>query len=247
MSAELVENSVNGTSFFNISDLPQLTVEGIYVVAAVASISAAGYLIVKKYGIKISEITATSFFDADKGDYVQDRTYVVKWGNTFKKAVHLPHKFNSGSKLEAWYKPTTGPMDELTEEHYAQITKSNLTKIHLFDKGFYKEEEVEKIRIKTTTRINHEKLDGLMSKISFSEIDDKIIITNKNEEVIRNYPITMPSKIPISKGWEYVNTINTVVTFRIIPKSNTSESTLMLLVDVPKNSDGGRVELPVLI
>lgn len=245
MSNEVIQTT-NATSFFENIDISSIAIQFFYIVGVAASILGALYLITRVFGIKISETLLTSFFDADKGNYVQDRSYSVKWGSAFKRSIHLPHKFNSGSKLEIWYKPTTGPMDDLTEEHYTPITKSNETKIDLSDKAFYKDEEVEKIRVKTTTRINHQKLDKLMSKISVKVENDRIIITNKNEEKIRNYPIIMPSSIPASKGWEYVNTIDGVVTYRIVPKSTSDEQSLTLLVDLSKNSEGGQLELPIL-
>lgn len=248
MSDVVIENTNNTTQYFGNVNITELVTQVFFIVGTIASILAVFYLFYRIFHVKITEDSFNSFFDANTGDYVQERLYSVKWGKTFKRPIHLPHKFTAGSGMKLWYKPTTGPMDNLTQEHFEPLTKSNQTKIHLSDKKFYKENEVEKVRVKTITRLNHQKLSELMDNIEVIPQQDRIIITNKNEEFVRNYPVNMPNSIPASKGFEYMNTIQDVVTYRIIPNSDLENprQDLVLLVNLPKNTDGGRLELPIL-
>jgi len=249
MSDEIISSAKNTSQYFENIDTGGLIIQIFFIVGTIASILGAFYLIHRIFHVKISATSFNSFFDADTGDYIQERLYSVKWGSTFKRPIHLPHKFNTGSRMQLWYKPTMGPMDSLTQEHYKPETKSNQTKIHLFDKRFYKENEVENIRVKTTTRLNHQKLSELMDNITTEIHQDRITVLNQNEEFVKNYPVNIPSSVPASKGWEYMNTIDAVVTYRIIPGTDpsTSQQNLVLLVNLSKNTDGGRLELPILI
>jgi len=180
MSDVVIENTSNSTQYFQFFTNPTIALQIFYIVGTVASILGVLYLIFRKYGIKIEENSFVSFFDADKGDYIQDREYQIKWGKSFKRPVRLPHKFNSGSKMDIWYKPTTGPMDKLTQEHFDPETKSNQTAINLSDKGFFRENELEKIRVRTITRLNHQKLDDLTNNIHVQVTDQRITIRNEN-------------------------------------------------------------------
>jgi len=248
MSDDLLENSTNTSGILGNLNISGLALNALYIAGTIASILGVFYLIHVIFHIKINENSFMSYFDADKGDYVQDRQYFVKWGYSFKRPVYLPHKFNSGSVLDMWFKPMTGPMDILTEEHYEPKTNRSLTKILLSDKKFFKEKEVEKIRTKITSRLNHEELIELTNNITVSVLNDRIVIKNNNEELIKNYPVNMPPNIPANKGFEYINTITHVETYRIIPNADprSTEQSLVLLVNIPKNSDGGVTELPIL-
>ena len=244
------EKSVENVPIIDILNSSPLWIAFI-IIGIIASILGVVYIVYSKLKIKINEISFGSFFNADDGSFVQDRMYGVKWGNAFKRKIFLPHKTDQGSIVNAWYKPTTGPLVPLNKEHYEEIIDGSKTKIHLADKEFFKTEEIERFRIKTTTTLDPNRRDQLLKNVQVDVHEDRLIIQNNNEEEVRNFPVDMPDTVPPEKGFEYINTIDNVVTYRAKPDTSKlgvggEKGGLIILINIAKNSLGGRLEIPIL-
>jgi len=243
--SNVVINDTTNSGLMGDASTINIPLQALFIAGAIAGILTAFYIIYGRIRIKINHESLNSFFDADRGDYVQERSYRVTWGKSFRP-IRLPHKFNSGSELKMWFKPTTGPMDKLTKEHYAEETKFDKTKINLSDKKFYQKQEIERLKVITETRLDHDQFSKLVDNIVVEEKTDRLIVINQNEEEVRNFPVSMPNNTPVSKGFKYMNTITEVKTYKIIPNDdNQTEQTLVLFVNLTKQSEGGRLELPL--
>jgi len=145
-------------------------------------------------------IAIYSYVDAKNKIFVEERQYDLNWGWFFNIFKLFLQKISADTKFKLYCKPLISSKIPLPSDCYEVKNIDSYNKINLLKNSYFKKYEIEYISMLCERPIN---ISEFNRNIDVQITQNHIIITNRNNIDIENYPLKLPSNISMSNIDKY--------------------------------------------
>ena len=176
---------------------------------------------------EVKHNTNFKYVDFQTSYIVEEKQYEFYWGGCGFKKYKFPH-FPCQPDIEIFYKPILGVEDKVPVDRCIITKKDTYCSVEFTDTMFFKNVEAEYIKICAKTKIDNMK--PYVDNISVIEKGNTIVIKNRNDIEIKNYPVKIPLNFDILEKRLDLLKYGSLTA----PENYTGVENMILLVHLPK-------------